>query len=400
MKEFRLSQSQIEQLVAKYGSPLYVYDETTLRTRCREMKNLVSHPHFRPNYSAKANTNIELLKIIRSEGFNVDAMSPGEIILEEAAGFLPEEILFISNNVSAQEMQFAVERGIRISVDSLSQLETFGRHFPGKKVGVRLNPGVGAGHNKKVVTGGKSKFGIELGEVATIKAIAEKYHLHIVGINQHIGSLFLEGSKYVSACHTLLEVAKEFDELEFVDLGGGFGVPYQGEDRLDLEKLSRQIHQVIDEFLESYPNKDLEIKIEPGRYVVAECGALIGQVNSIKVNYNEKYIGTDLGFNVLMRPVLYDSYHGIVVYNNSSEEEKVTVVGNICETGDVIAKDRILPVMTEGDYIALETAGAYGYSMSSNYNARLRPAEVLIQSDGTDRLIRRRDTMEDLAQQL
>ena len=398
--EFRLSNDRIEQLAQKYGSPLYVYDEETLRKRCREMKSLVDYPYFRPNYSAKANTNIELLKIIRSEGFCVDAMSPGEIVLEEAAGFAPEEILYISNNVTAEEMSFAVDRGITVSVDSLSQLETFGTHFPGRRVAVRLNPGIGDGHNEKVVTGGKSKFGIERKEILAVKTLAERYGLTIIGINQHIGSLFLEGSRFVDACRNLLEAAKEFTDLEFVDLGGGFGVPYRGEDRLDLEKLSHQLHQVIDEFLKEYPNKKPEIKIEPGRYVVAECGILIGRVNSIKVNYDEKYVGTDIGFNVLMRPVLYDSYHEIIVCNEEAREEKVTVVGNICETGDIIAKNRSLPVMNVGDYIVVETTGAYGYSMSSNYNARLRPAEVLIAPDGTDRLIRRRDTLEDLVRQL
>jgi diaminopimelate decarboxylase len=327
-------------------------------------------------------------------------MSPGEIVLEEAAGFAPKEILYISNNVTAEEMSFAVDRGITVSVDSLSQLETFGRHFPGGRVAVRLNPGIGDGHNEKVVTGGKSKFGIERKEIFAVKTIAERYGLTIIGINQHVGSLFLEGGRFVDACRNLLESAKDFNDLEFVDLGGGFGVPYRGEDRLDLEKLSHQLHQVINEFLKEYPNKKPEIKIEPGRYVVAECGILIGRVNSIKVNYDEKYVGTDIGFNVLMRPVLYDSYHEIIVCNEEAREEKVTVVGNICETGDIIAKNRSLPVMNVGDYIVVETTGAYGYSMSSNYNARLRPAEVLIELDGTDRLIRRRDTLEDLIRQL
>lgn len=399
-KQFELNKEQVENLLKKYGSPLYIYDETTLRKRCKEMRNLVPYPNFRPNYSAKANTNIELLKIIRSEGFYVDAMSPGEILLEQAAGFLPEEILFISNNVSEEELQFAVDRRITVSVDSLSQLETFGRKHPGKKVAFRLNPGIGAGHNKKVITGGKSKFGIELREVNQVKEIAEQYKLNIVGINQHIGSLFLEGKEYLEACKIIFETARRFTSLEFVDLGGGFGVPYHDEKRLNLERLSVKLNQLICEFAASYSNKEIEIKIEPGRYIVAECGLLVGSVNSVKVNYDEKYVGTDIGFNVLMRPVLYDSYHNIIVYNDVEEKEKVTMVGNICETGDVIAKDRTLPCMKEGDLFAIETVGAYGYCMSSNYNARLRPAEILYQCDGQERLIRKRDTFEDIVKQI
>ena len=305
-KQFEISKEQIQDLITKYGSPLYIYDETVLRKRCNEMMRLISYEHFRPNYSAKANTNIELLKIIKSEGFSVDAMSPGEIVLQQAAGFQTDEILFISNNVSADEMQFAVDRQILVSVDSLSQLETFGRLNPGKKVAVRLNPGIGAGHNKKVVTAGKCKFGIELSEIGSIKLIASKYKLQIAGINQHIGSLFMGSKAYRMTCETILTAAKQFQDLEFVDLGGGFGVPYNGEARLDLVDLTEQLDQLIQDFIASYDNKSIEIKIEPGRYIVAECGILAGVVHSVKTNYGEKYIGTDIGFNVLMRPVLYD----------------------------------------------------------------------------------------------
>jgi diaminopimelate decarboxylase len=397
---FDLTRQQIEELAERYGTPLYLYDEKTLRTRCREMKQLVRYPHFKPNYSAKANSNIELLRIIRSEGLSVDAMSPGEIVMELEAGFTPEEILFVSNNVSLEEFTFAVQRGIAVSVDSLSQLETFGRHFPGEQVAVRINPGIGAGHHKKVVTGGKSKFGIMLSELGEIKRMAALYKLTIIGLNMHIGSLFLEDSPYLEAVHELLNAAKNFTELKFIDFGGGFGVPYHGEDRLDLTKMSEGLNEIIEGFVENYPNKELKFMIEPGRYVVAECGLLIGRVHSVKVNYGETYVGTDIGMNVLMRPALYDAYHGITVFHDSVEEERVTVVGNICETGDVIAKDRLLPRMAVGDLIVVETAGAYGYSMSSNYNARLRPAEVLLQADQTFRLIRKRDTLEELVRQL
>ncbi len=399
-RSFGLTGQQIEELANRYGTPLYLYDEKTLRTRCREMKQLVSYPHFQPIYSAKANSNIELLKIIRSEGLSVDAMSPGEIVLELEAGFTPEEILFVCNNVSLEELTFAMERGITISVDSLSQLETFGKHFPGEGVAVRINPGIGTGHHKKVVTGGKSKFGIMLTELGEIKRIAALYDLQIIGLNMHIGSCFLEDATYLQAGNELLKAAKEFTELKFIDLGGGFGVPYRGEERLDLEKLSESLNSMIEKFVEEYPNKELKFFIEPGRYVVAECGLLIGKVHSVKVNYDEKYVGTDIGMNVLMRPALYDAYHGITVYHDSVEKEKVTIVGNICETGDILAKDRLLPCLEEGDYIGVETTGAYGYSMSSNYNTRLRPAEVLVEADQTFRLIRKRETLEELVRQL
>mgnify|MGYP000850519623 FL=1 len=391
------------ELIQKYGSPLYVYNESILRERCRELKNLISYPHFSVNYSVKANGNISLLQIIREEGLNVDAMSPGEIFIEKKAGFLPEQILYISNNVSAEEMLYAIHEGVTISVDSLSQLELLGRIHPGGKVCIRLNSGIGAGHHEKVITGGEhTKFGINTEYLPEAKKILEKYNLKLVGINQHIGSLFMEPEAYLEGVRSVLTVAEQFENLDFVDLGGGFGIPYnkyENESRLDLKKLGEELDKILYEWTRSY-GKEILFKIEPGRYIVAECGVLLGTVHSIKQNAHTKYIGTDLGFNVLIRPTLYDAHHDIEIYRKSDVpslcEEKVTIVGNICESGDIIAKDRQLPQIYENDILGVLDAGAYGYCMSSNYNNRLRPAEVLIQSNGNVSLIRRRDTLEDL----
>lgn len=390
-------------LVAKYGSPLYVYNEDILRSRCREIKNLVSYPNFSVNYSVKANGNLTILKIVREEGLNVDAMSPGEIYVEEMAGFTCEEILFITNNVSAEEMQYAVERNITISVDSVSQLETLGQINPGGKVCIRFNPGVGAGHHEKVITGGKkTKFGVASEDIALVKEVLQKYNLNLIGINQHIGSLFMEGDKYVEGIQSVLSIAQQFENLEFVDFGGGFGIPYHkldGQPRLDLRSLGQRLDEVMFAFSETY-GKPLRFKVEPGRYIVAESSILLGTVHSIKENYGIKYIGTDLGFNVLKRPIMYDSHHDIEVYRSSGQEsltlEPVTVVGNICESGDIIAKDRILPELFLNDVLGVLDAGAYGYCMASNYNNRLRPAEVMVMENGEVKLIRRKDTFEDL----
>ena len=390
-------------LIEEYGSPLYVYNERIFRERCREMKNLISYPHFTVNYSVKANSNLQLLKIAREEGLNVDAMSPGEMFLELEAGFKPEQILFISNNVSAEEMKFAIDRNITISVDSLSQLELFGKINPGGSVAIRFNPGVGAGHHEKVVTGGKeTKFGVDPKFIPQVKETLKKYNLKLVGINQHIGSLFMEYSAYIQGIKSILSIAENFENLEFVDLGGGFGIPYhkqENEARLDLSSLGKELDAILKEWVKSY-GKNITFKIEPGRYISAECGVLLGTVYAIKINYDKKYIGTDLGFNVLQRPIMYDSHHGIEIYRNSdvssNKKEPVTIVGNICESGDIIAKNRILPEIFEGDILGILDAGAYGHVMSSNYNNRLRPAEVLIKENGEHILIRRRDTLEDL----
>lgn len=390
-------------LVKNYGSPLYVYSEDIFRQRCRELKNLVTYPNFSVNYSVKANGNLSLVKIAKEEGLKVDAMSPGEIHLELTAGFDPSDILYISNNVSAAEMQYAIDRGVLISVDSLSQLELYGKINQGGNVCIRFNPGVGAGHHEKVVTGGKkTKFGVDPSFVPQVKEILGRYDLTLVGINQHIGSLFMEGDKYIEGAQSILNIAKNFDTLEFIDMGGGFGIPYNklaGQPRLDLATMGKHMDDVFFKFAEEY-GREVMFKIEPGRYISAECGVLLGTVYATKMNYETKYVGTDLGFNVLKRPVMYDSHHDVEIYRESDQvsekSEKVNIVGNICESGDIIAKERELPEIFEGDIIGMMDAGAYGYCMASNYNNRLRPAEVLITEAGSSKLIRRRDTLEDI----
>jgi diaminopimelate decarboxylase len=391
------------ELVEEYGSTLYVYNEDMLRRRCREIKALSTHPGFTPNYSAKANTNIHLLKIIREEGMVVDAMSPGEIIMNLAAGFTPDQILFISNNVSAEELKFAIDHGVYVSVDSLSQLDLFGEINPGGKVVIRFNPGIGAGHHAKVVTGGKqTKFGVDPETMDEVRDIIERHNLTLCGVNMHIGSLFMEPDGYIEAMQVLLSIAEQWDTLEIIDFGGGFGIPYhkyEGQARLDMQKLGEAFHATISEFAERTGYKG-RFMCEPGRYIVAECGLLLGTCYSVKNNGPKRFVGTDLGFNTLVRPAMYDSFHDVEIYREDGEPVSATmeqsIVGNICESGDIIAKDRQLPEIMEGDIIGMLDAGAYGYVMTSPYNQRLRPAEVLIQSDGKPRLIRRRETIADL----
>jgi diaminopimelate decarboxylase len=395
-----LSEQKALELVDKYGSPLYVYDEKILRDRCKEIKNLLPNKNFKVNYSAKANTSLELLKIINNEGLKVDAMSPGEIYIEQLAGFKAEDILYICNNVSKEEMQYAIDQNILTSVDSLAQLEMYGQINPGSKVAIRFNSGVGAGHHEKVVTGGKkTKFAVQKSLVPEVKKILKKYDLRLAGINQHIGSFFLRPDEYVDGAKAFLDIAKQFPGLEFLDFGGGFGIPYEAMHRLDLNQLNEMMDKTLDEFMADYDNKDVVFKIEPGRYIVAECGALLGTVHSVKDNYGRRYVGTDIGFNVLQRPVMYDSYHHIDMVKRSGKTDETEIVyisGNICESGDLIAKERDLYKADVGDVVVVRDAGAYCFSMVSNYNCRLKPAEVLIDMDGKDRLIRKRETLEDL----
>ena len=400
---FYMDNSPID-LIEKYGSPLYVYNEKILREKMRDMKNLVKYENFAVNYSAKANSNLAILEIANEEGLNIDAMSPGEMFAELKAGFSPDKIFYISNNVSKEEMQYAIDNNIILSVDSISQLEQYGMLNPGGKVAARFNGGVGAGHHEKVITAGKNtKFGIDPDEMELFNNVLNKYDLKLVGINQHIGSLFMEPDKYIAGVYAILSIAKQFKDLEFIDLGGGFGIPYNKlEDNyktLDIKALGNKLDEIFEEFTKEY-GKRLKFKVEPGRYIVAECGVLLGTVHAIKNNGENKYAGTDIGFNVLARPVMYDSHHDIEVYRKSNEKcegsQPITVVGNICETGDIIAKNRMLPILKEGDILGILDAGAYGHVMSSNYNNRLRPAEVLIRENGDVVLIRKRDTLEDI----
>ncbi len=397
-------QADPDSLIREFGSPLYVYNEELLRQRCQEMLELATYESLQVNYSTKANSNLTLLKIIRQMGLFADAVSTGEIEILLAGGFLPEQIFFVPNNAAAADRLLATRRGIRLSVDSLAQLELLGQVAPGNKVSLRLNAGIGAGHHASVITAGsETKFGIASSEIAAAKDLADRYNLEIYGINQHIGSLFMQPEPYLAAAKEFLDLASYFPDLEFVDLGGGFGIPYQkiaGEARLDLARLGRELDQLLSSFVASYGRK-LTVKIEPGRYIVAECGVLLGQVQAIKENSGIIYVGTDLGFNVLARPLLYDSWHDIVAYRSgqalaTNELQPCTVVGNICESGDILARNRPLPPLVQNDILAILDCGAYGYAMSSNYNSRLRPAEVLIDQTGRARLIRRRETYADL----
>lgn len=392
------------EITAEYGSPVYVYSEEILRDRCRSLIEAFEG-QVSPSFSAKANSNLTLLEIIREEGFGADAMSPGEIFLLERAGFQNDEIFYIGNNVSDDEFRYCIDRDILVSADSLSQLERYGAINNGGRVAVRFNPGVGAGHCDKVVTAGKkTKFGVDPKFCGEVKDMLAKYNLKLVGVNQHIGSLFLDPDPYIQAASNLLEmVAANFPGLEFIDLGGGFGVPYRpGEKRLDLKKLGAELLSLLNGFTARYDNKFVHFKCEPGRYICAECGVLLGTVQAVKENYGDVYVGTDIGFNVLMRPVLYGSYHDIEILSSAGEtagcgsRRKVTVSGNICESGDILAKDIELGRVAEGDIIAVKNTGAYGYSMASNYNCRMRPAEVLKTAEGQIRLIRAADTLESL----
>ena len=393
-----------EDIVKEFGTPLYVYNEDILRDRMRNVEGVIKKYPYRANYSIKSNTNLHILEIALDEGLNADAMSVGEIKMLEKAGFPLDRIFFVPNNVSEDELKYAIEKGIMTSLDSLSQLELFGTLNPGGKCAVRINPGVGAGHHEKVVTAGKkTKFAVAEEDIDKIFEIAEKYNLTIAGINQHVGSLFMDPEPFIQAVENFLRIAKKFKNLEFIDFGGGYGIPYHkldDEKDFPMESFSERFEEMLDAFVEEYGYAPL-FKTEPGRYCVAESSVILGRVHATKQNSGVEYVGTDVGMNVLVRPSMYDSWHDVEVIRNNEVVSRdnlsaKTVVGNICESGDILAKDRMLPEIKRGDLVAILDTGAYGYSMCSTYNSRPRPAEVLVCSDGTVKCIRKAETFEDL----
>jgi diaminopimelate decarboxylase len=390
-------------LVQEFGSPLYAYEEETLRTRARELYEAIIYPQCEIKYACKANTNIEIMKVLREEGTSIDAVSPGEVYASLEAGFEPEHILFTTNNATHEEIEYGVRAGVSINVDSLSQLRFVGERHRGIEVCVRINPNVGGGHHDHVITGGpESKFGIDYTKVDRIKELADAHDLTIIGIHQHIGSGILQPERFIEAVDVLLETAKQFDSLRFVDFGGGIGVPYrEDESRIDVRVLGRKISEEFETFCRAYGSK-LKLIIEPGRYLVAESGFLLATVTSVKEGQRHRFVGVNTGFNHLVRPAMYGSYHPIL-HADGVEGSGIpqVIAGNLCESGDVFTRneegieDRVLPRFGEGDIVAILNAGAYGYSMASLYNMRPRPAEVLVR-DGRARLVRDRERIEDL----
>ncbi len=406
-------------LIAKYGSPLYVYDQRILRQRCKDISAFANALSFglpddvkvQMHYSTKANNNPAILKIVKQEGLSVECMSPFEFFINKKLGFPNNKILYVCNNITSDEMRIVANNDVLICLDSISQVKTFGESFPNSKIMVRINPGShGVGHSEKVITAGKqTKFGISEANISELIITAKSYGLKIIGIHQHLGSLFLNDKidEYIEGVKAGLEIAeKYFPEIEVIDLGGGFGVPYntKKEKPLDLYFLVGKLLPILNKFLEKNKNVK-ELKFEPGRYIPCEAGILLGTVTATKKENGIFWVGTDIGMNQLVRPSMYGSYHDIRIisrtFGNCFEDVKVNICGNVCESGDILAKDRIISlpkyVGTDvGDIISVYNAGAYGYSMASNYTGRPRPAEIMLLGNGCEQIIRKREDIMDL----
>lgn len=396
----QINYTQIESLITKYGSPLYIYDENQIIDNIETLKGITSNPNMQLNYATKANSNIELLKIIKNQGLSVDCTGFGEYYINRQAGFTAQQTYAVANNLTSEEMKLLTTEQINISVDSFDQLQLMQSVAPSyQHVMIRVNPSFGAGGNESIITGGQNhKFGIDIEDLSLCLDFIKTNKMQLIGINQHIGSLNLDYHTIIEAVTELLSIIDDFklSNLDVINFGGGFGIDYTHQTPgLDFKQLKLELDQIFSNFLDTYPNSNVSLQFEPGRFVVANSSVLVGTVTSIKKRGSNIYVGTDLGFSQMVRPTMYDSYHHIEFITQNQLTRHCHVVGNMCESGDYIAKDRKLIIPEVGDLVIVHDTGAYGYSMASNFNNRLRPAEVLINNDH-DKLIRRRETVKDL----
>ena len=380
-----------------FGSPVYVYDANKISAQYERLtKAFAAVPSLRINYAMKALSNVSVLKLMRKLGAGLDTVSIQEVKLGLHAGFAPEQIIFTPNGVSMEEIEEAASLGVQLNIDNLSILEQFGSKHPQVPVCIRINPHVMAGGNSNISVGHiDSKFGISIHQIPHILRIVENTKMHINGIHMHTGSDILDIEVFLYAAEILFDTAKHFKDLQFIDFGSGFKVPYkEGDIQTDIEELGEKLSQRFLEFCKGY-GRDLTLAFEPGKFLVSEAGFFLVKVNVVKQTTSTVFAGIDSGFNHLIRPMFYGATHFIENLSNPEGKKRFyTVVGYICET-DTFASNRQIAEISEGDILCFRNAGAYCYTMASNYNSRPRPAEVLW-IDGQAKLIRKAETLEDL----
>lgn len=392
-----MNQDTLLQIAKDYGSPVYVYDAHKMEVQYKRLTAAFSKvKHLKVNYAAKALTNISVLKFINKLGAGLDTVSIQEVQLGLHAGFKPETIIYTPNGVSLEEIEEVAKLGVQINIDNLSILEQFGAKHPKVPVCIRINPHIMAGGNTNISVGHiDSKFGISIHQTPLLLRIVKNTNMTINGIHMHTGSDILDIDVFIQASEILFDVARQFDALEFIDFGSGFKVPYKDNDiETNIEELGEKLTQRFQTFCENY-GKDLTLAFEPGKFIVSESGCFLAKVNAIKQTTSTVFAQIDTGFNHLIRPMLYGAQQDIVNISNPDGKQRFySVVGYICET-DTFANNRRINEITEGDVLAFKNAGAYCFTMASNYNSRYRPAEVLWYNE-TAHLIRKREVFEDL----
>jgi diaminopimelate decarboxylase len=393
----QISRELLLKIAADYGTPTYVYHAEKIAEQYAKLTSAFDQNHTRIFYACKALTNINILKHIRNLGCDVDCSSLNEVKLTLHADFPKERVLYTSNGIAFEEIEEAALLGVNINIDSLSNLEKFGKRFGHSyPVGIRLRPNIMAGGNLKISTGhSNSKFGIPIEQLDEILALVKKENLYIRGLHIHTGSEIKDVDVFMKVADIFSELIPHFPEVEFLDLGGGFKVPYkEGETGTDVPLLGQKVGAFVEKLQKQY-SRSFQAWFEPGKFLVSEAGYFITQVNVLKQSASTRFAGVNSGFNHLIRPMFYDAYHRIENISNPEGHLHVyTITGNICET-DTFATDRPLHEVREGDYLVFYNAGAYGFEMGSNYNSRYKPAQVLVIND-QPHLIGRRDNFDDL----
>ena len=392
-----MNKEHLLDLANKYGSPLYVYDTDIIASQYKRITDAFEKVEkLQLNYAVKALSNVNILRFFKNIGAGLDTVSIQEVSLALSVGVAPEKIIYTPNGVSLEEIENVAKKGVQINIDNLSILELFGQKHPEIPVCIRINPHIMAGGNSKISVGHiDSKFGISVHQVPHIKRVVENTGMHINGIHMHTGSDILDIDTFLRATEILFDVAEKFKTIDFIDFGSGFKVPYkEGDISTDIEQLGLQLTERFNAFCKDF-GKKITLMFEPGKFLVSKAGYFLAKVNVVKQTTSTVFAGIDSGFNHLIRPMMYDSYHHITnISNPNGRDRYYSVVGYICET-DTFGSNRRISEISEGDILCFENAGAYCFSMASNYNSRYRPAEVMIYNND-DYLIRERETFEDL----
>ncbi len=392
-----ITNSQLLDAANSFGTPLFIYDADKIRAQFKRLNSAFQVPKLKLHYALKALNNINILQLLKAEGAGLDAVSIQEVHLGLRAGFSPEQIMFTPNGISFDEFQEAVELGVHVNIDNLPLLEKFGATY-GSTVPccIRINPHITAGGSHHISVGHiDSKFGISIHQIKHIERIMKHYGIHVNGLHMHTGSDIINPEVFIQGANLLFDAAAHFPDLTFMDFGSGFKVAYkEGDIVSDIEDIGIKISSAFNDFCSAY-GKELALWFEPGKFLVSESGNLLVRANLIKQTTSTVFIGVDSGQNHLIRPMFYNAYHHIRNLSNESGPQKLySVVGYICES-DTLGHDRLINEVQEGDVLCIQNAGAYAYSMSNNYNARLRPAEVLFHQ-GELHLIRKREELADI----
>ena len=393
------------ELAATYGTPAYVTDEQRIRTNCKRLRSAFerNYPKFRLNYAVKANNNLSILNIVRQEDAGADCSCVEELTLASLAGFRNEKLLYSGNYNSEYELAQGIASRAAVNLDDSALLPRLLKHGKPEILSFRVNPGIGEGQYPGLVFGGENtKFGVHESEILRAYKQAKDDGIDRFGIHMMTGSNVLNTDYFNAVTKKLFDIAENISKnvglvFEFIDIGGGFGVPYRPEERaLDIEALGSLVGSTFKQYVENGNIGEPYLMIEPGRFIVSDSTVLLGRVHHVKRFGKKTYVGTDIGMNTILRPALYGAYHHIYVANRPFDKTSsdYMITGQVCENTDILAKDRALPYIEIGDIIVVMNAGAYGFAMSSQYNSRPRPTEILV-NNGQSECIRERETIHD-----